>query len=176
MSINIRNAVITILTGISLFRISKLVLKPAINAQIPTTTSPLKMFDPMILLIAISLLPESAAFMLTEASGALVPIATIVRPIITLGTLRILAREELPSTKKSAPLIKSAKPIINKRYSIIVSFPVIKVWNTSIKKETFTTSKMIDKSLVNYNNNRPLGVMTIIISPETDNQMKTTPF
>ena len=47
---------------------------------------------------------------------------------------------------------------------------------TSIKKETFTTSKMIDKSLVNYNNNRPLGVMTIIISPETDNQMKTTPF
>ena len=43
------------------------------------------------------------------------------------------------------------------------SFPVIKAWN---KKETFITSKkLIDKSLVDYNNNRPQGVMTIIVSP-----------
>ena len=43
------------------------------------------------------------------------------------------------------------------------SFPAIKVWN---KKETSITSKkLIDKSLVDYNNNRPQGVMTIIVSP-----------
>lgn len=42
------------------------------------------------------------------------------------------------------------------------SFPAIKVWN---KKETSITSKkLIDKSLVDYNNNRPYGVMTIIVS------------
>lgn len=34
-----------------------------------------------------------------EASGALVPMATMVRPMMTLGTFRIPAREELPSTK-----------------------------------------------------------------------------
>ena len=44
----------------------------------------------------------------------------------------------------------------------MISFPVIKAWN---KKETFTTSKMMGKSLVDYNNNRPQGVMTIIVSP-----------
>lgn len=44
----------------------------------------------------------------------------------------------------------------------MISFPVIKAWN---KKETFTTSKMMGKSLVDYNNNRPYGVMTIIDSP-----------
>ena len=44
----------------------------------------------------------------------------------------------------------------------MISFPVIKAWN---KKETFTTSKMMGKSLVDYNNNRPYGVMTIIVSP-----------
>ena len=67
-------------------------------------------------------IPDRAALMLTDASGALVPIATIVRPIITLGTLRILAREELPSTKKSAPFTRSAKPIISNKYSIYTPF------------------------------------------------------
>ena len=113
-----RIAVIRILTGISRFRISRFVLKPAINAQIPTTISPLKILEPIILLTAISLLPASAALMLTEASGALVPMATIVRPMMTLGILRNLASEELPSTKKSAHLINNTKPIISNRYSI----------------------------------------------------------
>ena len=109
---------IRIFTGISRFKISLFVLKPEINAQIPTTTSPLKMLEPITLLTAISLLPASAALMLTEASGALVPMATIVRPIMTLGILRNLASEELPSTKKSAPLINSTKPMSSNRYSI----------------------------------------------------------
>ncbi len=69
LNITQRIAVIRILTGISRFRISRFVLKPAINAQIPTTISPLKILEPIILLTAISLLPASAALMLTEAPG-----------------------------------------------------------------------------------------------------------
>ena len=119
-----RIIVITMLRGISLFKISRFVLKLAKNAQIPTTTRPLKIFEPTTLLIAMSLLPVSAALMLTD--GALVPIATMVRPMMTLGTFMIFAREELPSTKKSAPFTKSTKPTSNSKYSITPSFPAIK--------------------------------------------------
>lgn len=94
-----------------------------------------------------------------EASGALVPMATMVRPMMTLGTFRIPAREELPSTKKSAPLIRSINPTSNNMYSI--SCPFLRKASVflekSIKIETFTASKMIDKSLVAYNNNRSDG-------------------
>ena len=55
-------------------------------------------------------------------SGALVPMATMVRPMMTLGTFRIPAREELPSTKKSAPLIRSINPTSNNMYSISCPF------------------------------------------------------
>ena len=46
-----------------------------------------------------SLLPESPAEMLTAASGALVPIAAMVRPIITDGIFSSFATDEAPSTK-----------------------------------------------------------------------------
>ena len=80
---NIRhNTTVTrIFNGISRFRISPWGIKLCRNAQIPTTTSPLKIFEPTTLLMAISLLPASAALMLTEASGALVPMATMVSPM-----------------------------------------------------------------------------------------------
>mgnify|MGYP003204535489 CR=1 FL=1 len=68
------------------------------------------------------IITASAALMLTEASGALVPMATMVRPMMTLGTFRIPAREELPSTKKSAPLIRSINPTSNNMYSISCPF------------------------------------------------------
>ena len=48
-------------------------------------------------------------------SGALVPSATIVRPMITPGTLKVRANAELPSTKKSAPLTSAAKPTISNK-------------------------------------------------------------
>ena len=51
--------------------------------------------EPTTLLKAISLLPEKAAVMLTAASGALVPIATIVKPIIRLGICRARAKEDV---------------------------------------------------------------------------------
>ncbi len=120
----IRIKEIITLRGMSLLRMSGLTLNAEIAAQTPTTISMLKIFDPTMLLTAMSLFPEIAAVILTEASGALVPIATMVSPITALGTRRILARDEPPSTKKSAPLIKNANPMMSKRYSIKSPFPV----------------------------------------------------
>ena len=48
---------------------------------------------------AISLLPARDAVVLTASSGALVPNATIVSPMMILGTLSARAIEELASTK-----------------------------------------------------------------------------
>ena len=135
-----------ILKGRSFFKIVLSVLNEAKKAQIPTTIKPLKILEPIILLKAISLFPVNAARILTDASGALVPIATIVKPMITLGTFRNLARLQLPSTNKSAPLIRKIKPIINKIYSMFSSF----LRKKSTKKTFFASKKLIDKSLVIY--------------------------
>ena len=83
------------------------------NAQHPKTTSRLKILEPSTLLTARSLLPRSAAVTLTESSGILVPNATTVRPMMIVGTFNIFATLELPSTKKSAPLINNTNPMIN---------------------------------------------------------------
>lgn len=50
-----------------------------------------------LLLIGVGL--SMAAVTLTASSGKLVPIATIVIPMIKDGTLNFFATEELPSTK-----------------------------------------------------------------------------
>ncbi len=55
------------------------------TAQAPQTTIRLKILEPTTLLIAMVLLPFKAAAMLTAHSGALVPMATMVRPIIIVG-------------------------------------------------------------------------------------------
>ena len=68
------------------------------------------MLEPTALLTASALFPLIDAVTLTDVSGRDVPIATIVRPIIIDGTLNRLAMLELPSTKKSAPLINKTKP------------------------------------------------------------------
>ncbi len=65
------------------------------------------------MLRAISLAPWTAAVILTASSGALVPTATIVSPIINPGTLKFLARAALPSTKRPAPLIRAVKPAVS---------------------------------------------------------------
>ena len=57
---------------------------------------------------------------IAAASGALVPIATIVRPIIIDGIFRYLAIVELPSTKKSAPFTRRTNPIISNTNDIII--------------------------------------------------------
>ena len=95
-----------------------------IIAHTPSTISRLNRLEPTTLLTAISLLPLSAAEVLTASSGALVPSATIVRPMITDGTLNSAASDELPSTNISAPLISAIKPSISrttcKTISIII--------------------------------------------------------
>ena len=83
-------------------------------AHTPHTTSRLNIFEPTTLLIANELLPASDAVTLTEHSGRLVPMATTVIPTIREGTRSCLAILALPSTKKSAPLIRKTKPIISR--------------------------------------------------------------
>ena len=78
----------------------------------PMTNIRLKILEPMTLLIASSLLCTIEAVTLTAVSGREVPIATIVRPMMIDGTFSFLAMLELPSTKKSAPLIRNTKPTI----------------------------------------------------------------
>ena len=75
----------------------------------------------MTLLIAIPLLPCKDAEILTAHSGALVPIATMVIPMINTGTLNFFATEPLPSTKKSAPLTNSTNPIMTPIIANIIS-------------------------------------------------------
>lgn len=53
------------------------------SVQKPQTTIRLNILEPTALLIASPLLPAIDALMLTEHSGKLVPIATIVIPIIS---------------------------------------------------------------------------------------------
>ena len=115
-------------SGKSRFMITGSMGSGCIIAQMPSTPRRLNIFEPVTLLRAISFAPLSAAEVLTASSGALVPIATIVRPMITPGTLKFFARAELPSTKKSAPLIRARKPTasrsIFKNSSIFIHFPL----------------------------------------------------
>ena len=80
------------------------------------------MLEPTTLLTASALLLLSDAVTLTAHSGRLVPMATIVSPIIIDGTLNLLATDELPSTKKSAPFIRSTNPATSNNKAINISF------------------------------------------------------
>ena len=86
--------------GKSRFRIFPLTATGANKALAPSTTSVLNIFDPIILPIAISLLPCSDAVMLTAASGKLVPNATTVSPTIYAGILNFADKSHAPSTNK----------------------------------------------------------------------------
>ena len=83
-------------------------------AEAPTTPSKLNILLPTTLAMERSYAPLRDAEILTAASGRLVPMETIVRPIITDGILKIFATLLLPSTKRSAPLIKKKKPKTSK--------------------------------------------------------------
>ena len=87
----------------------------SITEATPSTSRRLSMFEPTTLPIAIPLEPLNAAVILTAASGALVPIATIVSPTMISGMLKRLAIELLPSTKKSAPFTRMKKPNASKK-------------------------------------------------------------
>ena len=69
------------------------------SVETPQTTIKLKMFDPVTLLTATSLLPAKAAVTLTASSGRLVPMETMVSPTIKGGMRSRRATAEAPSTK-----------------------------------------------------------------------------
>ena len=73
------------------------------------------MLLPTIFPIVISALPPTDDEILTAASGALVPMATIVSPITICGIPNLVAIPAAPLTNQSAPLISMAKPNANKR-------------------------------------------------------------
>src|SRR5699024_7417349 len=81
------------------------------NAATPTISDVFNILLLTILPMDISELLLIAAIILTVASGALVPKATIVKPTSSGDILIRCAIPEAPSTKKSAPLINNAKPI-----------------------------------------------------------------
>ncbi|OQC34186.1 MAG: hypothetical protein BWX65_00542 [Bacteroidetes bacterium ADurb.Bin057] len=70
---------------------------------------------PNTLVSAISLLPFMAATILTINSGADVPKATIVSPIMRSGMFKRFASPDAPSTNQLAAVIKRMKPTINKK-------------------------------------------------------------
>ena len=62
----------------------------------------------------------------TQSSGALVPKATIVRPMMSGETRHLPAIPALPSTNQSAPLTRSTNPTIKRkiqRYNMYVFLP-----------------------------------------------------
>ena len=91
-----------------------------INAPVPIIKRLLLMLLPITFPKTISEAPFDSAWIETANSGALVPKATIVRPINILDTLKFCAVDDAPSTKISAPFIRKTKPIINNITCIII--------------------------------------------------------
>ena len=85
-------------------------LRGLISAATPRATPMLKRLEPSALPIANSGLPLSAETAEEKISGADVPNATIVRPIINGETPKIRASADAPNTNLSAPQIKPINP------------------------------------------------------------------
>lgn len=109
-----KTEVIRICRGNSFLTVFCFTVKLLIKTATPSMSRPLVMLLPITFPNTISVLPTDRAFRETANSGALVPKATMVKPISILDTLKFWAVEEAPSTKMSAPLINRTKPIINK--------------------------------------------------------------
>ncbi len=79
------------------------------------------MLLPMTLPMEIPALLLAAAAIDTAASGALVPMATMVSPMISSEMPNFLAMPEAPSTNRSAPFTNRAKPTIKIASCLIIS-------------------------------------------------------
>ena len=84
----------------------------------PKMMKMLRMLLPTTFPTVISTFPFKAAVRLTAASGALVPMATIVRPITSCGIPNLSASPDAPSTKKSAPFTNKINPTTSNKNSI----------------------------------------------------------
>ena len=107
--------------GSSFLTVSLYTLIGQISAPTPMSSSTLMILLPMTLPRSMSVEPEARELMDTASSGALVPKATIVRPIRVLLTLKLVAMDDAPSTNQSAPLIKIIKPMISNATCKIIS-------------------------------------------------------
>ncbi|MNN25702.1 hypothetical protein D3C81_1391850 [compost metagenome] len=83
-----------------------------ISADRPRMNSTLKMLLPTTLPTAMSPWPAKADCTLTAISGALVPKATTVRPMISGGMPNWAARRAAPRTSTSAPATSRIRPAI----------------------------------------------------------------
>ena len=106
------------LKGISFQTVDVLILGVPTRAAAPNTKRRFAMFEPITFPKAVPVFPPKTAIKLTMSSGADVPKATIVSPIIKDDTPYFLAKAEEPSTNQSAPLIKIAMPKIRKIISM----------------------------------------------------------
>lgn len=84
-----------------------------------------RMLLPITLPSNISVEPLMRELIETANSGALVPNATMVRPIRSLETLKLAAMDEAPETSQSAPLIRIMKPTIRSMTCNAISIYII---------------------------------------------------
>ena len=117
MAKNARRIVANKQNGISFQTVSLVTTKGKIIEDIPRITKILIILLPRTLPRAIWVFPWMLAKIFTISSGAEVPKATTVNPIIKSETLSFFAIAEAPSTRKSAPLIRKINPIINSMYT-----------------------------------------------------------
>ena len=167
---------IPIMKGISILTVDFATLIATIDAVSPRITSTFIILLPTTFPMVISALPFIAEEMLTAASGALVPIATIVRPMISWGIPSLEAIPAAPSTNQSAPLISITKPNTNKpncnKISIFPPFrPMgqnigsISLFHSSVqchkKSEFLLHQKKCNKSLATWSHT---GLLLIVLT------------
>jgi hypothetical protein len=106
-------AVINNRMGISFFITSFSILNGTIRIAKPNIIRILAILLPRTLPKSISVFPDKCELKEMASSGADVPKATMVSPITTVGILKFFAKEDAPSTKKSAHFISIANPTID---------------------------------------------------------------
>ncbi len=97
-----------------------------IQALIQRIRNTFTIFEPRTLPMAISAFPDMLAKIETINSGILVPIATIVKPIIACDIQNFFATDTEPSTRTFAPKVRSRSQKITEDNAIKVS---IKAYN-----------------------------------------------
>ena len=111
-----------------------------ISAVSPKIIRMFKILLPRMFPMVMPALSFNAAVMLTAASGALVPIATIVSPITSCGIPNLAAIPEAPSTNQSAPFTSIVNPAIIK--SDCSNNCMMKKFLSAIKRDFYCNYKV----------------------------------
>ena len=122
---NPSRSVARIVTGRSKNLVGRESVTGAMIAVVPRMRKTFAIFDPRTFPMANSVLPEIDEMSETMSSGILVPIATIVSPIIASDIPHFFASETAPSTRRFPPTVRSKSQISiapsERRISISVS-------------------------------------------------------